>query len=421
MSNASEGGGQAAAPLMFNPFDPAYRADPYPVFRRLREEQPVHKTLLGPIALSRYADCARMLRHPSAGSDFRKSKNFREMTALQGLDPDSEMMNRRRSFLFMDPPDHTRLRGLVNKAFTPRVVEELRPRIEALVREQLDAVAARGDGEMEVIGDLAYPLPVAIISEMLGVPSEDHERFKAWSRELARSLDPVPIESKEEMQRREQVAMEFREYFKELIAERRAAPRDDLLSGLIAAEEQGVTLSEDELLSTCILLLVAGHETTVNLIGNGMLALLRHPDQMQLLRDDPSLIRTAVEELLRFDPPVQLTGRVALADIEFGDVKLAEGETAVLLLAAANRDPEQFPDPDRLDLRREDNRHLSFGMGIHFCLGAPLARVEGQVAISEMVRRLKAPRLATEQPDYKENITLRGLASLRVAHDGAVM
>jgi cytochrome P450 len=400
-------------PLVFNPFDPALRSNPYPVYNRFREEDPVHQSPLGIIVLSRWADCAGILRHPRVSSDNRKAEGWAEEARAQGIDPDAEVS---RPFLFMDPPDHTRLRGLVNKAFTPRTVERLRPRAEALVKELIDARI--GSGEIDIIEDLAYPLPVTIISEMLGVPPEDRETFKEWSKEFARALDPDEVLPPETIERRQKAGEEFSEFFRRLIEKRRAEPQDDLVSELVAAEDAGNKLTEQELITTCILLLIAGHETTVNLIGNGMLTLLRHPDQLAMLRDDPSLAKTAVEEVLRYDPPVQLTGRIALEDItlESGAV-IPKGKQAVLLLGAANRDPAQFADPERVDITREDNRHLAFGMGIHFCLGAPLARVEGQIALAELARRLRNPRLMTDPPPYKENITLRGLASLPVAFD----
>lgn len=403
-----------ATELGFNPFDPAFRENPYPTYRHLRETAPVQRSPLGMFVLSRYADCATVLRSPHVSNDARTSPNFRDQMIAQGLDPDAAMLETR-PFLFLDPPDHTRLRGLVNKAFTPRVVEGLRPRIQQVVHQQLDAVARKGT--FEVIEDLAYPLPVIIISEMLGVPAEDAEKFKRWSRELVRGLDPEFALPPEELERRQATIEAFRAFFEDLIAKRRAEPRDDLISALIAAEDQGNQLTEAELLSTCTLLLVAGHETTVNLIGNGILALLRNPDQLQLLRDDPSLIKTAVEEVLRYDPPVQFTSRRAVEDIPLSEGVLPAGTDAVLLIAGANRDPEQFADPERLDITREDNRHIAFGMGIHFCVGAPLARLEGQIALDAFAQRFVSPRLATERPAYKELIVLRGLAELPVAFD----
>jgi cytochrome P450 len=322
-------------------------------------------------------------------------------------------MQRSRPFLSLDPPDHTRLRAIVNKAFTPRVVENLRPRVRQIVDDLLDAAEKRG--AMDVIEDVAYPLPVNVICEMMGVPAEDNVTFRAWSAEVARSLDPEDVIPQDVREKRERVFDQFRNYFSNLIEQKRARPGDDLLTALIQAEDAGDRLTHDELLATCILLLIAGHETTVNLVGNGMLALLRHPDQFALLRSDPSLIKTAIEELLRFDPPVQFTSRIALEEMTLeGGAHLDKYQQAVILLAAANRDPAQFSDPDRLDITREDNRHLAFGLGIHFCLGAPLARVEGQIAIGEMVRRFPNMRLAVEQPPYKEQITLRGLAELPV-------
>ncbi len=402
----------AEAQILFNPFDPSFRSDPYGVYNRLREDDPVHRSPLGFYVLTRYEDCANILRDPRSSNDFTNSTAAVEEAAKQGLNLEEITSEGTRPFLFMDPPDHTRLRGLVNKAFTPRVVEELRPRAQQIVDALLDAAVSRG--EIDVIADLAYPLPVTIISEMLGVPAEDHEVFQGWSREMARSLDPDFVLPPDVLERRQRASEEFAEYFRALIARRRGDLRDDLVSALIAVEDGGETLSEDELLSTCILLLIAGHETTVNLIGNGMLALLRHPEQMALLRDDPSLIKTAVEELLRFDPPVQLTGRTAKEDIPLSEGVLPAGQQAILLLGAANRDPRQFADPDRLNIARAENRHLAFGMGIHFCLGAPLARIEGQIALGEMARRLGSPELVVAAPEYKENVTLRGLASLPV-------
>ncbi|MCU1450433.1 MAG: eryF [Acidimicrobiales bacterium] len=399
-------------PLAFNPFDPGFRVDPYPMYRRLLQEDPVHRTPFGLLALSRYRDCAALLRDPRTSSDARNSTMYQAM--MQGRDPEEVFgeLAGMRPFLFMDAPDHTRLRGLVQKAFTPKTVENLRPRIQELVDELLAPALDRGS--MEVIEDLAYPLPVRVISEMLGVPPEDHERFKEWSKELARALDPDFSLPMDVVERREKAASSFIAYFKDLIGKRRRAPRDDLLSALITAEDEGNKLSERELLSTLILLLVAGHETTVNLIGNGILALCRNPDQYERLRSDPTLVRTAVEEVLRFDPPVQFTARIALTDIDIDETTMAKGEQAILLLAAGNRDPEQFTDPHRFDVGRQDNRHLAFGLGAHFCLGAPLARVEGQVALETLSRRVGEIGLGVEQPEYKENIVLRGLAALPV-------
>jgi cytochrome P450 len=394
-------------PIEYNPFLPEVHEDPYPVYRRLREEAPVHWNVPGIWLLTRYADAVHLLRHPRMGSDFRASDLFELFVQMSG---DAWAPEREPSMLFRDPPDHTRLRNLVSRAFTARVIEELGPFMREVVAGLLDVAAERG--EFDVVTGLAHPLPVAVICRMLGVPAEDEALFAGWSEDLVHTLDPmVPLEV---MRRGNEATEAFEAYFRDLIAERRRRPGEDLLTALIAAEEAGDRLSEQELLTTLILLLVAGHETTVNLIGNGTLALLRNPVQLQRLRDDPSLIRTGVEELLRYDSPVQFTGRVALGDVEFGDVKVGKGQQVVALLGAANRDPAQFLDPDRLDVGREDNRHIAFGGGIHFCLGAALARAEGRVAIAEVVTRFPGLELAGE-PERKTTITLRGLRHLPVA------
>jgi cytochrome P450 len=388
-----------------NPMDPAFVADPYPTYRRLRAEDPVHHSPLGFWVLTRYDDVIAALRDPRLAKEaiaaWVAARFGAPMPAL-GL-----------SMLDRDPPDHTRLRGLVSKAFTPRVVEGLRPHIQQIVDGLLDR--AEDAGALDLIEGFAYPLPVIVICEMLGVPVADHERFKGWSLDIARGLDSALLPTDSDVPRRSMAARTaLADYFRELIARRRAAPRADLLSGLIAAEEAGDKLSENELLATCILLLIAGHETTVNLIGNGTLALLRHPDQLRLLRENPGLIGSAIEELLRFDGPVQRTARIPSEDVVIAGHTIARGEMVMPFIGAADRDPAQFPDPDRLDITRTDNRHIAFGWGIHFCLGAPLARIEGQIAIGTLVRRLPKLALATEAPEFRQSLTLRGLASLPV-------
>ena len=321
---------ETATPLLFNPFDQGFRRDPYPTYARFRQEAPAHFSDLAQIwILSKYADCAALLRDHRASNDQTTSEGWRDQVIAQGLDPDEVLATRTPPFLFMDPPDHTRLRGLVSSAFTPRVVEALRPRVRQIVDDLLDA--AERCGEMDVVADLAFPLPVAMICELLGVPPEDVDRFRAWSAVAARSLDPDFVLPPEEIAKRQRSFEEFSAYFRDLIAVRRRDLRDDLLSALIVAEDQGDKLTEDELVSTGILLLIAGHETTVNLIGNGALALLRHPDQLERLRDDPALIRTAIEELLRLDAPVQLTVRFAAEDIALPSMTLPKGRAALLL------------------------------------------------------------------------------------------
>jgi len=389
----------------FNPMDPEFIADPYPTYHRLRAEDPVHHNPLGFWVLTRYEEVVAALRDPRLIKEpiaaFVAARFGAPMPAM-GL-----------SMLDRDPPDHTRLRSLVNKAFTPRVVEGLRPHIQKIV----DGLLARveGAGTMDLIEEFAYPLPVTVICQMLGVPVEDRERFKQWGLDIARGLDAILLPPDSDVARRSVAARHaLADYFRGLIAERRAAPRGDMLSDLIAAEEAGDKLREDELLATCILLLVAGHETTVNLIGNGTLALLRHPDQLRRLRENPGLIGSAVEELLRYDGPVQRTARIPSADVTFDGRTIAKGEMVMPFIGAADRDPAQFPDPDRLDLTRTDNRHIAFGWGIHFCLGAPLARVEGQIAISALVQRLPKLALAIDRPEYRQSLTLRGLTTLPV-------
>ena len=402
---------QAAEDLYFNPFEPGFRENPVPSYERLMREEPRHKTPFGSWVLTKHADCMKILQHPETSHDPMNSEVFQMMMA--GTSDVDEQWQRRRSFLFMDPPDHTRLRGLVTKAFTARTVERLRARVQEITDELIDSALEKG--HLELIADLAYPLPVRIISEMLGVPPEDHEVFKDWSRELARSLDPEPFVPKDLIKKREAAGDAFREYFSNLIDERRKAPGQDLLSGLIEAEESGDKLTKDELLSTCILLLIAGHETTVNLIGNGVLALLRNRSEFERLKLDPSLYKTAVEETLRYDPPVLFTARVAMTDIDLEEVTIGKGEQAILLLGAANRDPDVFDRPSIFDITRTKNPHLAFGMGIHFCIGAPLARVEGQIALSSLAQRLPDMELETDRPEYKENIVLRGLRALPIA------
>jgi pimeloyl-[acyl-carrier protein] synthase len=392
--------------LHFNPMDPEFLANPYPLYHRLRAEDPVHHSPLGFWVLSRYDDVVLSLRDPR----FAKEAIAAFVAARFGIAPVGIGL----SMLDRDPPDHTRLRGLVSKAFTPRVVERLRPQIQQIIDGLLDRV--EGAHSMDLIEAFAYPLPVIVICQMLGVPVEHRERFKQWGLDIARGLDGILLPPDSEVLRRSSAARHaLSEYFRELIAERRASPREDMLSALIAAEEAGDKLSEEELLATCILLLVAGHETTVNLIGNGTLALLRHPDQLRRLRENPELIGSAVEELLRYDGPVQRTARIPSEDVTIGGRTIAKGEMVMPFIGAADRDPAQFPDPDRLDIARPDNRHIAFGWGIHFCLGAPLARVEGQLAINTLVQRLPKLALATDKPEYRQSLTLRGLTALPIA------
>jgi cytochrome P450 len=397
----------AADETLFNPLTPEFHADPYPFYRRMREADPVHLSPLGLWVLTRYDDCVTSLRDPRFGRD-----GFEAILAAQ-YGEESETGRLPRSMLFRDPPDHTRLRALVNRAFTPRVIEGMRGQIQGVVDRLLDRVERRG--HMDVIADLAYPLPVTVICDMLGVPEGDHEQMKEWSSDIIRSLDAIGIPSDDSVVERGRVGRRgIAEYFRALLPERRRQPRADLLSSLIAVEERGDRLTEGELLATCVLLFIAGHETTVNLIGNGLLALLRHPGELERLRAEPGLIGSAVEELLRFDSPVQRTARITNAEVVVGGKTLPAGAFVVTAIGAANRDPRHFPDPDRLDIGRTENRHIAFGFGIHFCLGAPLARVEGQLALGALMRRMPKLRLGDADLEWRESSTLRGLKALPV-------
>jgi cytochrome P450 len=410
----------SAAQPVFDPFDPHWSSDPFPLYADLRERAPIHRNELGFWVVARHQDCLAILRDKRVSSDSlnvntdRMPEGFR--TPIAEDDPVAQAMIEMRPFLFRDPPDHTRLRGLVSKAFTPKVVESLRDGTQRVVDELLDA--ALEAGQVDLLEAFAYPLPVQVICALLGVPVEDHGRFKEWSNALARGLDPDFLLSREVIEARGEAVIQFSQYFFELLAERRRDPGEDLLSRLVSAEDGGTTLSEAEMLSTCILLLVAGHETTVNLISGGTLALLSHPDQLERFRTDAAVGRSAIEEMLRFVSPVQLTGRAFLEDCEFGGVEFAAGDFAMLLLASGNRDPEQFDDPERFDITRTPNNHLGFGFGIHHCLGAPLARMETQVALTSLVRRAPDLALAAGEVTYKSNVVLRGMESLPVSMGG---
>ena len=378
-----------------------FRENPYPLYQFLLASAPVQwNDTLGAWTLARYADVVASLTDARFSAD-RTRQDLPEL---------AESYQFAKSMLVSDPPDHTRLRALVQKAFTPRMVEQLRPRIIAIVGELLDRIAQR-DGAFDVIADFAHPLPVVVIAELLGVPAEDRVRFSEWSAVLAASLDPLVSEDLANRVPGARDAVDA--YLRGIIAERRKQPRSDLISALVAAEERGDVLSEPELVVMCRLLLIAGHETTVNLIGNGTNALLRHPDQFAKLREDPGLITSAIEELLRYDSPVQMTGRIATEPVQFDGHTVQPGEWILPLLGAANHDPAQFADPERLDITRNPNAHVAFGRGIHFCLGAPLARLEGQIAIGALVRRFPSLALAGE-PVRRKQITLRGLQSLPV-------
>jgi cytochrome P450 len=391
--------------------DPANRADPYRICAQFRDRGPFQLPGTNVAVFSTYRDCDEVLRHPSSSSDRLKSTMARRAlesgSAPRPLGPPG--------FLFLDPPDHTRLRKLVSKAFAPKVVSALQTEISALVDGLLDRVAEKG--EFEVVDDFAHPLPVAVICRLLGVPLEDEPRFSRASALLAQALDPFVAFTgavRDGFEERMQAARWLREYFHGLIEERRSRPGDDFISGLIAVEESGDQLSHDEIISTCNLLLIAGHETTVNLIGNAVLAMLRNPIEWGALSADAGRAPAIVEETLRYDPPVQMVGRIALDDMAIGGIEVPAGDVMFLLLAAAQRDPAEFDRPDTFDPDRGTLRHLGFGRGAHYCLGAPLARLEAGAALSALTARFPDARLAGE-PQYKSNVTLRGLSELAVA------
>ena len=390
--------------------DPVLRGDDlYPLLHQLRTLAPVFKTenpgFQQAWVITRFADDDTVVRSKSLSSDNRVLEVF-------DTGDQSAFLEVMRSLLkFLDPPDHARVRGLIARAFTPRSIEALRPRIQSIVDERIDArLEAR---EMDLVADLAFPLPVIVICELLGVPVEDVDRFFRWSQDLVRRADVQKLDA-DRKRRGDEAAAGLRDYFLELIGERRVRPRNDLISALIAVEEGGNRLSEGELVGAAIILLQAGHETTANLIAKGMLGLLRHPDQLDLLRKRPELIVDATEELLRYDTSVQITPKVATADIPYHDHTIHAGDIVATLRGAVNRDPERYPDPDRLDITRPDNRHHSFGVGAYHCLGASLARAEIQIAVGSLVSRLPGLELREDTPRSKGSLYLHGLESLRV-------
>ncbi len=408
-----------AQTLLFGFLDPGNRADPFRLGAQFRDRGAILLPDAHLAVFSTYRDCDDVLRHPSSSSDRTKSTaaqaqveaQIRELTAA-GAPPPPQVPP---GFLFLDPPDHTRLRKLVSKAFAPKMVNSLRPDISALVDGMLDRIAE--NGSFDVVEDFAYPFPVAVICRLLGVPLDDEPKFRHASGLLAQALDPFVTftgSASDGLQERLDAGTWLREYLHDLIERRRSQPGDDLMSGLVEVEESGDQLTAQEIVSTCLLLLVAGHETTVNLIGNAILALLREPSQWAALGADATRVSAVIEETLRYDPPVQMVGRIALDDMTIGEVEVPEGDVMMLLLAAAHRDPAEFDRPDTFDPDRGTLRHLGFGRGLHYCLGAPLARMEAGIALSEVTARFPHARLDS-QPQYKANVTLRGLSELTVA------
>jgi len=402
---------------------PKFVTDPYPLYRKLRERDPVRRDPLAPVwILTRYDDTFTMLRDPRFKKDpfasIRLPPQAREQLDVPMADAFRASLETV-SMLFLDPPEHTRIRSIFTKTFTPRRIENLRPRMQRMCDEILDRAVSRGGGgggghgrgaTLELMSELAAPLPVTVIAELLGFPPSDYAKIKKWSDEMAEALGLNPtLEQQAAAQRARE---EMRKYFDRIVEHLRTTPGDNLLSALLAPEAE--VMNPDELFANSVLLLAAGHETTTNLIGNGMLALLRHPAQLDDLRKHPEIIDTAVEELLRFDPPVQWTSRVAGETIEMRGQQLNRGDICLASVGSANRDPAVFKDPDKLDLRRQENKHLSFGTGIHFCLGAALARMEAEIVIGTLVHRFPNLKLLTKRPRWRKGITFRGVHSLEL-------
>ena len=393
-------------------FYQAKLSDPYPVYHQLRSEDPVHfSDLIGAWILTRYDDVRAVTNNPGFSSV--RAHYFMDQlpaTAQERLRPLGHQLAL--WLIHMDPPDHTRVRALVHKAFVPQVVESLRESIHRMVNDLLDGVVE--SGSMDVMNEFAYPLTASVIAELLGIRAEDRTRFRSWSDNINGFVGAAHVTTRR-AESAQRSMLELMEYLHDLLEQRRQSPRDDFMSGLIAVEEEGDKLNEEELLALCVLLLFAGHETTANQIGNAVLALLRNPDQLQKLRREPQMINDAVEELLRYDSSVQRLGRVATEDIEVCGQRIRRGEFVAAMLGAANRDPAHFAEPDRLDIERQQNsNHVSFGYGKHYCIGAPLARLELQIAVSTILSRFPSLRLKTDEVEWYDNFGQRFLRALPV-------
>ena len=398
----------APALSLYHLLDPEVLAHPYPLYQRLRTEAPVHwDPYLHAWVVTRYADAVTVLHHFSADRT-PTPEQFAAM-GLAELGPIAQLMTKQ--MLFMDAPAHTRLRGLASMAFTPARVEVLRSHIREIVDTLMDPLLRVG--RMDVIGDLAAPLPAIVTAEMLGVPTSDCDQLKAWSADFAEVLGNFQ-HNPDRASRTLKCVEEMSSYFRSAIRRMKTEPREGLINSFMTAEIDGDRLTEEEIIANCIVTMVGGQETTTNLIGNGMLSLLRNPDQLQRLRDDLTLIPSAVEELLRYESPSQHTARICPQDTEIGGKQIRKGQAVIAVMGAGNRDPERFPDPDNLDLARTDNRHLAFGWASHFCFGAALARIEGQLAFETIVRRTSNLALEPGRIVWRENLGLRGLTSLPV-------
>jgi pimeloyl-[acyl-carrier protein] synthase len=404
---------RADAPLsLYHLLDPEVLANPYPLFHRLRREDPVHwDVYLHAWIVTRYTDVLEVL-HTFSADRTPTPAQLTEM-GISELNPIAQVMIKQ--MLFLDAPAHTRLRGLASKAFTPARVETLKSHIRDIVNDLVDKVQPKGG--MDVIADLADPLPAIVTAELLGVPVRDHQLLKGWSANFAEMLGNFQ-HNPDRAQLMLRTVEEMTSYFREAIQEIKAHPREGLIHSMLTAEIDGDRLTEEEVIANVVVTMVGGQETTTNLIGNGLLTLLRKPDQMKLLCDDLSLIPSSVEEMLRYESPSQHTARLAPSDRDLGGKQIRKRQAVIAVMAAANRDPERFPDPDRFDIKRTDNRHLAFGYAAHFCFGAPLARAEGQIAFEVMLRRLKNIRLEPQTLVWRNNLGLRGLTALQVAFGG---
>lgn len=406
MTSTSSQGGLAELASLFSPQN---RVNPYPGYAQLQKSQPIWQPLEKLFVITKHRDCSTVLRDTRFGH--LESEELLAMRhgegAASSLSPEKMPQ---RSFLALNPPDHTRLRRLVSRAFTPSRVEQLAPRIQEIASELLTEMLSSSK-TIDLVGQYAAPIPVIVISELLGIPTSDHELLVAWSHALAQSLDPDFLLPEGVRIAQLRAREEFGEYLREMIAFRRKSPSNDLLSALVQVQDEDDVLSEEELIATCILILIAGHETTTSLIGTGTWAIINHPDQIPVLEANPELVPNAVEELLRFESPVQFTFRNALENGEVSETKIPKGSFILLLIGAANRDPDFHADPNTLDISREPTRHLAFGQGIHFCLGAPLARLEAQIALKALLPHLSKFKIAKE-PTWKENAVLRGIKHL---------
>jgi len=390
--------------VLFDPRDPAVRADPYPIYRRLRETDPIHQSHFGYWVLSRYADVDAVLRAPGVSSEFYRNTTWANRRG--GMD--SPLVQSVRNWMLMlDGPAHRRIRGVISKVFTRAALERLRPRIAAETDRLLDAV---GEGETELIDSLALPLPVTVTCELLGLPGSDRDRCRRWTEHISRVIDPsITFEDTADMNKAE---VEFREYVADQLAERRSTPREDILSLLVHTEVDGVRLTDREIIANVLFLFVAGHETTVNLIGNGLLALLRHPDQLRILRDTPEMIADAIDEITRYDAPVQIVSRLLTDEVALAETTLPAGAKVMLLVGAASRDPARYADPERLDVTRTGVRTLAFSGGPHYCLGAALGKMETAMVLAELLRRYATIELAGDDLVWRPNVSFRGLRRL---------